>query len=64
MLPGIDINKYRKSIVAILGAVVTVLQTVWPTSHWSIVATTVATAILVHLIPNSTTESQPPESRK
>ena len=45
--------KYLKFIIATLGAVVTVVQTVWPTSHWAVVVTTVVTAILVYLTPRS-----------
>lgn len=51
--PEVDVNKYLKFIIAALGAAVTVVQTVWPTSHWAVVATTVATAILVYLTPNA-----------
>jgi hypothetical protein len=46
-------GKYLKFIIAALGAVVTVVQTVWPAAHWSVVVTTVVTAILVYLTPNA-----------
>jgi hypothetical protein len=45
-------KEYLKFIVATLGAVATVVQTVWPTSHWAIVVTTIITAALVYLAPN------------
>ena len=46
-------NKYLKTIVAVLGAGVTVTQTVWPSNDWSQVVTAGITAVLVYLVPNS-----------
>lgn len=46
-------GKYNKAIVAMIGAVVTVLQTVFPAPHWSVVTVTILTAVLVWLTPNS-----------
>jgi hypothetical protein len=47
-----DMGKYLKFVIAALGAVVTVTQTVWPTSHWTTVISSTATALLVYLAPN------------
>lgn len=52
-------QRYLKFIISALGAVVTVVQTVWPTSHWAVVVTTVVTAILVYITPNAP-KSTPP----
>lgn len=46
-------NKYLKAIVAVLGAGVTIAQTVWPANHWQEVVTASITAVLVYLVPNS-----------
>lgn len=46
-------NKYLKAVVAVIGAGVTVAQTVWPANHWQEAVTAVITAGLVYLVPNS-----------
>lgn len=46
------INPYLKFAVAILGAVVTSLTTIYSGAHWLPVVTSVATAISVYLTPN------------
>ncbi len=46
-------NKYLKAVIAVLGAAVTVGQTVWPANHWQQAVTAGITAILVYLVPNS-----------
>jgi hypothetical protein len=46
-------NRYLKAIVAVIGAGVTVAQTVWPGNHWQVVVTSSITAILVYLVPNT-----------
>lgn len=48
----LELGKYRKAIVAVLGATVTVLETVAPTNHWVQVITSGITAALVYLVPN------------
>lgn len=47
-------GKYTKFIVAVLGAVATVIQQVWPTSQWAVAVTAAVTAALVYLAPNKT----------
>jgi hypothetical protein len=49
----IHVNRYLKAIVAVLGAAVTVGQTVWPANHWQQAVTAGITAALVYLVPNS-----------
>ena len=49
----IHVNRYLKAIVAVLGAAVTVGQTVWPGNHWQLAVTSGITALLVYLVPNT-----------
>lgn len=49
----VHMNKYLKAVIAVLGAAVTVGQTVWPANHWQQAVTAGITAILVYLVPNS-----------
>lgn len=46
-------TKYLKAIISVLGASVTVVTTLWPNSHWATVASTLVTAILVYITPNT-----------
>lgn len=45
-------TKYDKLLVALLGAVVTVVETQYSTSHWVQVAVAVLTALGVYSTPN------------
>lgn len=47
-------GKYTKFVVALLGAVATVAQQVWPTNQWAVAVTSLVTAALVYLAPNKT----------
>lgn len=55
-------NKYTtpdaKAFVTLLAAVATVLQTIYPTAQWSIVATSVIAALLVWFMPNSSSSGK------
>jgi multisubunit Na+/H+ antiporter MnhG subunit len=49
-----------RTIIAIVGAVMTALQSAFPSSHWMAGLTAVATAVFVHLTaPSSSTTTAP-----
>lgn len=43
---------YLKAIVAVIGTIATVLQTQFPSDHWSQAVTAGITAVLVYITPN------------
>lgn len=44
---------YSKAIVGVISTIATVLQTVWPASHWSAAVTSGIMTALVFLVPNA-----------
>jgi hypothetical protein len=48
------LGKYAKAVTAVAGAALTVSVAVWGTSnHWVVLATTLATALGVYVVPNA-----------
>ena len=51
-------GQYSKLLVAAAGAALTVVQTAYPTAHWTPAVTACLSAVLVYLVPN--TDPPPP----
>jgi hypothetical protein len=50
-------NRYAKTIVAVLTAAATAVQTQFPGNHWSEFVTAAIGAFLVYLVPNTTKQA-------
>jgi len=46
-------GKYRKALVAVVGAAMEVIPLAWPSAAWSAPAIAVLTAVSVYLTPNA-----------
>jgi hypothetical protein len=58
MMKMTSLGKYNKGIVSILTAIGIGIQSEYPASHWSILATGIIGAVLVVLVPNSKDASE------
>jgi hypothetical protein len=58
VIPAAD----ARTIVAVLGAVVTILQNVFPSAHWAASVSAVATAVLVAVLRSTSPTSPAPTS--
>lgn len=50
------LGPYLKAVVGVLGAVLTSLAPYYGSAHWYPIVTSVVTAILVYLVPNTPKE--------
>ena len=48
-----NLNRYLKTVVAVVGALAVALQTQFPAAHWSTTVTAAVSAILVYITPNT-----------
>lgn len=60
--PSSRLPEYRKLLVAAIGAILAFVATFAPQSHWTIAATTIATAAGVWRIPNAAQSAQSAQS--
>jgi hypothetical protein len=47
-------GRYRKALVAVVGAALEVIPAVWPSASWSVPVIAALTALAVYLTPNAT----------